>query len=115
MLTAPDAQHINESTKLREAGELRIKHGKPGLVSVDSLNIDTSYQSVAPRSARLVAEIGKGFSSVLVGRLHVVRRVDGTLYIADGRHRWEGAKLAKVEKVPVDIYEVVVVDNQIRT
>jgi hypothetical protein len=79
---------------------------EPTDVPVGSLNIDTTYQALAPRNPRLVKEIGKQFDLTLFGRLMVVRRANGALFVVDGRHRWEGAKLAGRMFLPCDIYNV---------
>lgn len=79
---------------------------EPANVPAELLNIDTTYQATAPRNPRLIREIGKRFDLAVFGRLRVVRREDGSLYVVDGRHRWEGAKLAKKYMVPCDIYDV---------
>lgn len=79
---------------------------EPADVPIGSLNIDTTYQALAPRNPRLVKEIGKHFDLTAFGRLRVVRRANGALFIVDGRHRWEGAKLAGRVFLPADIYNV---------
>lgn len=79
---------------------------EPVDVPVISLHIDTTYQALAPRNPRLVKEIGKGFDLTVFGRLRVVRRENGALFIVDGRHRWEGAQAAGRMFVPCDIYNV---------
>ncbi len=71
-----------------------------------SLNIDTTYQALAARNPRLIRQIGKQFDLAVFGRLRVVRREDGSLYVVDGRHRWEGAQLAGRMFVPIDVYNV---------
>ena len=85
-----------------------IWNGRPEPMNVptDWLNIDTTYQALAPRNPRLVKEIGKQFDMTAFGRLRVARRENGALFIVDGRHRWEGAKLAGVSPVPCDVYNV---------
>jgi len=79
---------------------------EPVEVPIGLLNIDATYQALAPRNPRLVKEIGKNFDLAVFGRLRVVRRENGALFIVDGRHRWEGAKLAGRMFVPCDIYNV---------
>lgn len=79
---------------------------QPELVPTVSLNIDTTYQALAPRNPRLVREIGRTFDLTIFGRLRVVRRANGALFIVDGRHRWEGAQLAGRMLLPSDIYDV---------
>ncbi|MEL7086822.1 MAG: DUF6551 family protein [Planctomycetota bacterium] len=73
---------------------------------IGSLNIDATYQALVPRNPRLIREIGRHFDLTLFGRLRVVRRATGALFIVDGRHRWEGAKAAGRLFVPCDIYDV---------
>jgi hypothetical protein len=73
---------------------------------VGSLNIDSTYQALAPRNPRLIKEIGKSFDLAVFGRLRVVRRENGALFVVDGRHRLEGAQLAGRLFVPCDIYNV---------
>lgn len=79
---------------------------EPSDIPVGLLNIDTTYQALAPRNPRLIKEIGKGFDLTVFGRLRVVRRANGALFIVDGRHRWEGSKVAGRLFVPGDIYNV---------
>jgi hypothetical protein len=79
---------------------------KPVDIAIGQLNIDTTYQALAPRNPRLIKDIGKNFDMAEFGRLRVARRANGALFIFDGRHRWEGAKLAGVHSVPCDIYDV---------
>jgi hypothetical protein len=79
---------------------------EPVDVPIGSLNIDTTYQALAPRNPRLIRDIGKNFDLAVFGRLRVVRRENGALFIVDGRHRWEGAKIAGRMFLPCDIYNV---------
>jgi hypothetical protein len=79
---------------------------EPTDVPTGSLNIDTTYQAMAPRNPRLVRDIGKNFDLAVFGRLRVVRRESGALFVVDGRHRLEGAKLADRMFLPCDIYNV---------
>jgi len=81
---------------------------RPEPVDVPSglLNIDETYQALAPRNPRLIREIGKHFDLTAFGRLRVVRRPNGALFVVDGRHRWEGAKMAGRMFLPCDIYNV---------
>lgn len=79
---------------------------EPADVPTGSLNIDTTYQALAPRNPRLVREVGKSFDLTVFGRLRVVRRENGALFIVDGRHRWEGSQLAGRMLLPCDIYNV---------
>lgn len=79
---------------------------EPVDVPTGSLNIDTTYQALAPRNPRLIKEIGKKFDLTVCGRLRVVRRANGALFVVDGRHRLEGARQANRIFVPCDIYDV---------
>lgn len=81
---------------------------KPSPLDVPSfvLNIDTTYQALAPRNPRLIKEIGRAFSMAQFGRLRVARRANGALFVFDGRHRLEGARLAGVTPLPCDVYDV---------
>lgn len=79
---------------------------EPANVPTELLNIDATYQALVPRNPRLIREIAKRFDLTVFGRLRVVRRESGALFIVDGRHRWEGAKLANKMLVPCDIYNV---------
>jgi hypothetical protein len=79
---------------------------EPADVPTGSLNIDTTYQALAPRNPRLIRDIGKNFDLAVFGRLRVVRRENGALYIVDGRHRWEGSQIAGRMLLPCDIYNV---------
>lgn len=79
---------------------------EPAEVPTGLLNIDTTYQAMAPRNPRLIRDIGKSFDLAVFGRLRVVRRASGALFIVDGRHRWEGGKIAGRLFLPCDIYNV---------
>lgn len=79
---------------------------QPADVPTGSLNIDTTYQALAPRNPRLIREVGKNFDLTVFGRLRVVRRANGALFVVDGRHRWEGSKIAGRMLLPCDIYDV---------
>lgn len=79
---------------------------EPADVPTASLNIDVTYQAMKPRNPRLIREIAKGFDLTLFGRLRVVRRANGSLFVVDGRHRWEGAQMAGRLFLPCDIYNV---------
>lgn len=79
---------------------------EPADVPAELLRIDTTYQAITPRNPRLVREIGKHFDLTVFGRLRVVRRENGDLYVVDGRHRLEGAKLAGRHLLPCDIYNI---------
>lgn len=79
---------------------------EPTDVPIGLLNIDTTYQALAPRNPRLIREIGKTFDLAVFGRLRVVRRENGALFVVDGRHRLEGGKIAGRIFVPCDIYNV---------
>lgn len=88
--------------------ELKLIDEKPEPADIPTslLNIDTTYQALAPRNPRLIKEIGKSFDLTVFGRLRVVRRANGALFVVDGRHRLEGAKQAGRMFVPCDIYNV---------
>lgn len=79
---------------------------EPADVPTGLLNIDTTYQALAPRNPRLIKEIGKNFDMAVFGRLRVARRANGALFVVDGRHRWEGGKMAGRLLLPCDIYNV---------
>lgn len=79
---------------------------EPADVPAGLLNIDATYQALAPRNPRLIREIGKSFDLAVFGRLRVVRRENGSLFIVDGRHRWEGGMFAGRMLLPCDIYDV---------
>lgn len=91
-----------------ETKQLSVMNEKPEPANVptDLLKIDTTYQAQTPRNPRLIREIGKRFDLAVFGRLRVVRRADGSLFVVDGRHRWEGAVRAGKYMVPCDIYDV---------
>jgi hypothetical protein len=91
-----------------ETKQITVIDGRPepADVPVDLLNIDATYQAMVPRNPRLIREIGKRFDLTVFGRLRVVRREDGTLFVVDGRHRLEGAKIANQMLVPCDIYNI---------
>lgn len=78
----------------------------PQDVPTARLQIDTTYQALAPRNPRLIKSIREHFDMALFGRLRVVRRATGELFVVDGRHRWEGARGAGRMVLPCDIYDV---------
>lgn len=83
-----------------------VERPEPVDAPTASLNIDTTYQALAPRNPRLIRDISRNFDLTVFGRLRVVRRANGALYVVDGRHRWEGATAAGRLFVPCDIYNV---------
>ncbi len=85
-----------------------VMNEKPEPMDVASwlLNIDTTYQALAPRNPRLIKEIGRQFDMALFGRLSVARRANGALFVFDGRHRLDGARKADVTPLPCDVYNV---------
>lgn len=85
-----------------------VMNEKPEPMDVASwmLNIDTTYQALAPRNPRLIKEIGRSFDMALFGRLSVARRANGALFVFDGRHRLDGARAANVTPLPCDVYDV---------
>lgn len=82
------------------------EHPEPADVPTGLLNVDTTYQALAPRNPRLIRDISKHFDLTVFGRLRVVRRENGALFVVDGRHRWEGGKAAGRMFLPCDIYNV---------
>jgi hypothetical protein len=97
-----ERKQVQEHVKVMEYNETP----EPADVPIDLLNVDTTYQAMEPRNPRLIREIGKKFDLAVFGRLRVVRREDGRLFVVDGRHRWEGARRARRHLVPCDIYNV---------
>ena len=91
-----------------ETNKITVMDGRPEPADVPTelLHIDGSYQATVPRNPRLIREIGKRFDLTVFGRLRVVRREDGRLFVVDGRHRLEGAKIANQMLVPCDIYNI---------
>jgi hypothetical protein len=79
---------------------------QPADVPTQLLNIDYTYQAMVPRNPRLIKQIGRNFEWEEFGRLRVARRANGALFVFDGRHRLEGARLANIATVPCDIYDV---------
>jgi hypothetical protein len=75
-------------------------------VATAALNIDTTYQALAPRNPKLIKEISTHFDIALFGRLHVARRANGALFVVNGRHRFEGARNAGKIWLPCDVYDI---------
>jgi hypothetical protein len=82
--------------------------GEPMDLRLSQLNVDYTYQALAPRNPKLVKEISKNPDMTLLGRLMVVQRADGSYFVVDGRHRMEGIKAANIGDVmmPCDVYQV---------
>ena len=91
-----------------ETKQITVMNGQPEPADVPTelLHVDTSYQALTPRNPRLIREIGRAFDLAVFGRLRVVRREGGALFVVDGRHRLEGARNAGRMMVPCDIYNV---------
>jgi hypothetical protein len=88
----------------------------PWDIDVAALNIDTSYQATMPRNPRLIKDIAERFDIALFGRLRVSRRLwlpNYPLYVFDGRHRLQAAKLAVRGTVPCDVYNLTTLDREI--
>jgi len=91
-----------------ETNHIGVMDGRPEPADVPAelLHVDTTYQALTPRNPRLIREIGRSFDLTVFGRLRVVRRENGALFVVDGRHRLEGARMAGRMLVPCDIYNV---------
>lgn len=62
------------------------------LIDTNDLQVDSSYQRTEFISSKIVKEISSSFSEVLCGALIVAERKDGTYWVVDGNHRFQGAK-----------------------
>lgn len=90
-MTAPPPSTTSRAMKFKPA------IGDPPAVqffAVDRLTVDRSYQRDANslRSRRLIQEIAESWDWRLCTPLLVAAR-DGGLYIIDGQHRWEAARM----------------------
>jgi hypothetical protein len=79
---------------------------QPMDVATAALNVDTTYQALAPRNPKLIKEISAHLDMALFGRLHVARRTNGALFVVNGRHRFEGARNAGKIWLPCDVYDI---------
>jgi hypothetical protein len=70
------------------------------------LKVDPSYQRELDRDSRkLIGRIAKGWDWNLFQPLVVARRHDGTMYVVDGQHRLEAARLrGDVQQLPAVIF-----------
>ncbi|MFN3424855.1 MAG: hypothetical protein ACK40C_09150 [Novosphingobium meiothermophilum] len=72
-----------------------IRNAPPTLewVAVDRLAVDPAYQRATDTHAsrRIIGGMVKCWDWALCQPLVVARRSDGSLFILDGQHRWEGA------------------------
>lgn len=74
-------------------------------IAVGELNVDREYQREKVSNAR-VLEIAKNWKWKACGVLIVVRRVDGSLWVTDGQHRWLAArKRTSISKLPCLVFE----------
>ena len=86
---------------------------KPTLkhLSINVLSVDHNYQRphITSRSRR----IAQNFNIVSLGVLSVSRRKDGSYWIFDGQHRYEGAKSrGDVKTLPCEVYEDLTVKQE---
>lgn len=77
-------------------------------IRLSKLNVDYTYQALAPRNPKLVKEISKAPDMTLLGRLMVAQRDTGAYFVIDGRHRVEGIRAANIGDVlmPCDVYQI---------
>lgn len=84
-----------------EPGPINVARGPvcgnpPSLewLGVAQLQIDPAYQRACdgPKSRALIARMIRRWEWALCQPLVVTRRLDGSLFVIDGQHRWNGAK-----------------------
>jgi hypothetical protein len=76
---------------------------KDTIVLVSDLNVDVTYQGEL--NAKVVQKIVRDFSWFAFGAIMVNIRKDGSIYIIDGRHRYEAAKQLSFKEVPAKVAE----------
>jgi hypothetical protein len=73
-------------------------------IEITTLNIDPSYQRSDFLNMTVVNKIGSEFSLVRFNVLIVAQRLDGSLWVVDGQHRYFGAKKAGQTTVPCRVF-----------
>ncbi|KUR80794.1 hypothetical protein AQZ49_01835 [Novosphingobium sp. FSW06-99] len=83
--------------------------------SVDELSVDPSYQRSIdnPTSRALIKKIAREWDWSLFQLLVVSRRPDGELYVVDGQHRLEAARLrGDLRDLPCSVYDFRLVSHE---
>lgn len=90
-----------ERTDPHDPGPINVARGPvcgnpPSLewLAVSQLQIDSEYQRACDgsKSRALIARMIRRWEWALCQPLVVTRRLDGSLFVIDGQHRWNGAK-----------------------
>lgn len=94
-----------------------IRGRRPSLMNctIGELRVDASYQRSIDngKSRALIRKIARTWDWSLFQLLVVSRRPDGELYIVDGQHRWEAARLRRdLYDLPCSVYDFASVGDE---
>ena len=104
-------------TGLRSAqfNPIRGRRPAPMNCSLAELNVDCSYQRSidSPSSRALIKRIAGEWDWSLFQLLVVSRRPDGELYVVDGQHRLEAARMrGDLHDLPCSVYDFRLVSHE---
>lgn len=70
-------------------------------LAVGQLQIDSAYQRACdgPKSRALIGKMIRRWEWALCQPLVVTRRLDGSLFVIDGQHRWTGPRRAATFRI----------------
>lgn len=112
MTTLLEDRLIDTQTRRKKWNEIRDDNkGRFMEISKNELSIDHTYQR---RLNNLhVNRIAKEWSWPKCGTLDVIRRLNGSLIIVDGQHRWEAAQLRPdIITLPCMIFELNKIEDE---
>lgn len=72
-------------------------------LSVDDLQVDSAYQRIL--NIRRAESYARKFDATLFGVLCVGRRKNGSLWVADGQHRWHLAKYLGMTELVCEVFK----------
>lgn len=87
-------------------------------LAVGQLQIDPAYQRACdgPGSRALIARMIKRWEWPLCQPLVVTRRLDGSLFVIDGQHRWNGAKArGDIPHLPCVVIPAIALEDEAKT
>jgi hypothetical protein len=114
-----------EAKSPHEPGAINVARGPisgnpPSLewLAVTQLQVDPTYQRACdgPKSRALIAKMIKRWEWALCQPLVVTRRLDGSLFVIDGQHRWNGAKArGDIPHLPCVVIPAIAAEEEART
>lgn len=87
-------------------------------LAVGQLQIDPAYQRACdgPKSRALIARMIKRWEWPLCQPLVVTRRLDSSLFVIDGQHRWNGAKArGDIPHLPCVVIPAIALEDEAKT